>query len=147
MDEADDEEDVAENEILERLGVENIEIPGLDGSGNGPHENYVRAVKEMVRAVEEKTPLLVHCAAGTQRTGGAVGLYRMFLEGWSGSEAYAEYLRVRGKADSFRLMNYLNKNMDAIVTGLVREGVLESKPDPLPWFGPPGSEGKTLSRD
>jgi hypothetical protein len=128
-----------ENEVTKRLGIRKIDLFGLDGSGLGDPEIYVRAVQEMHKAKQSGTRMLVHCAAGTQRTGGAAALYRMFLQGWGGEEAYAEYLAYRGRPDSFKLMKFLNEHMGAIANRLVAVGVLDEVPSPLPHFGPRGS--------
>jgi protein tyrosine/serine phosphatase len=37
-------------------------------------------------------PTLVHCAAGVNRTGLAVGLYRIHHDGWSYEQVYEELL-------------------------------------------------------
>ena len=125
-----------ENEVTKRLGIRKVDLFGLDGSGRGDPGIYVRAVQEMHAAKQSGTRLLVHCAAGTQRTGGAAALYRMFLQGWSGQAAYDEYMDYRGRTDSWKLWKFLNEHMDEIAKGLVEKGVLTRVPDPLPHFGP-----------
>ncbi len=127
-----------ENEVTKRLGIRKVDLFGLDGSGLGDPEIYVRAVHEMHTAKMSGTRMLVHCAAGTQRTGGATALYRMFLQGRSGEDAYAEYMAYRGRPDSWKLMKYLNEHMALFATRLAAVGVIDEVPDPLPRFGPPG---------
>jgi protein tyrosine phosphatase (PTP) superfamily phosphohydrolase (DUF442 family) len=73
-------ESVAEREAAERLGVRwvNVALPGNGAS--------TPAEREQIRAVlfdPEAWPILVHCAAGTNRTGLAVGMYRLHRQGWT----------------------------------------------------------------
>lgn len=63
-------------------------------------------------------PVLVHCYAGTHRTGGYVAIYRMETEGWSNDEAIEE-LRRRG---------YTSIDQEADIRGYLqnyRSGVLK----------------------
>lgn len=70
------------------LGVDRIRLPGLEGDSTGEVNGYVEALRIMNDP--ERRPVLVHCGAGTERTGCVVALYRMFEEGWTLQEAYAE---------------------------------------------------------
>ena len=125
-----------ENEVTKRLGIRKVDLFGLDGSGLGDPEIYVQAVREMHAAKQSGTRMLVHCAAGTQRTGGATALYRMFLQGGDGQDAYDEYMAYRGRPDSWKLWRFLNEHMATIARRLVELDVIEKVPDPLPRFGP-----------
>ena len=126
-----------ERAITSSHGARLVELDGLDGSGIGDLENYVVALTEMERARRERTPLLVHCAAGTQRTGAAVAWFRMLYDGWTGAEAYDEYLAYRYNRpdESGRLERYMNRNVERLVERLVQTGALDEAPDPLPLFG------------
>lgn len=130
-----------ENEVTKRLGIRKVDLFGLDGSGLGDPEIYVRALQEMHAAKQSGTRMLVHCAAGTQRTGGATALYRMFLQGRTGAEAYAEYMAYRGRPDSWKLMKFLNEHMAQIASRLLEAGVIDTLPAPLPRFAPAGTGG------
>lgn len=59
------------------LGVER-HVYRLFGDGQGDPNQYVRALRIMMDP--EAQPVLVHCAAGSERTGVAVALYRMLAE-------------------------------------------------------------------
>ena len=104
----------AEERIAEQLGVRYLyyEMPG-DGKGKPPlfHE-YLQ-----IMAQPDQRPALVHCAAGTYRTGVAVALFRMFYEGWS-------------LDDSVREMRYYGFTMQPDVIAHVEE-VFDTIPSSL----------------
>jgi hypothetical protein len=61
----------------------------------------------------------------------------MLYQGWSGQDAYAEYLTYRNRPpERDRLVGFLNRNMPDLVARLDASTSLEA-PDPLPVFGPP----------
>lgn len=133
----DNESRLVERDVTRRRGIRLVELDGLDGSGIGDLEDYVVAITEMARARKEQRPILVHCAAGTQRTGAAVGWFRMLFDGWSGAAAYDEYLSYRyHRPDSGRLERYMNGHVERLVERLVETGALEAPPATPPRFGP-----------
>ncbi|MDJ0975274.1 MAG: tyrosine-protein phosphatase [Planctomycetota bacterium] len=135
-----DPDETTEREVAAALGVRKIDIAGLDGSGRGDPNAYVRVLGEMVRAKQTGTPILVHCAAGTQRTGAAVAMYRMLFQDWSGARAFEEYMSYRRhRPDGGKLERYLETHFPNIAQELVKTGALPSVPDPLPRFGPDGA--------
>jgi protein tyrosine/serine phosphatase len=127
----------AEEQAVRRLGIRKLDLAGLNGSGVGRIDAYSEALEEIVRARDAGERVLVHCSAGSQRTGGAIALYRMLFEGWSGDRAYREYLSYRNRPpERDKLARFLNENMEGVVARLVRSGALESPPETLPVFGP-----------
>lgn len=128
----------AELEIVARLGVEKHTFDGLDGHGLGPIESYANAFTTLVEERRRGRPVLVHCRAGSERTGALISLYRVLVEGWSPEKAYAEYLRYRHRPPKSNvLFDQLNAHMDAFLAKVVASGALESMPDPAPRLGPP----------
>ncbi|MEZ6242543.1 MAG: tyrosine-protein phosphatase [Phycisphaerales bacterium] len=66
-----------EERTAEALDVTLHHYP-LFGDGQGDPNQYVRALRVMTDP--EAQPVLVHCAAGSERTGVAVALYRIIVE-------------------------------------------------------------------
>jgi protein tyrosine/serine phosphatase len=127
----------AEIAAVEALGIRKLDLFGLDGYGVGRLDAYASALEEIARARSAGARVLVHCSAGSERTGAAVALYRMLFQGWTGERAYAEYLGYRNRPPRHRrLPDYLNRNMQRLVAQLVARGVLAEPPSPLPVFGP-----------
>ncbi len=135
-DDAHDENEQAEIAIAKRLGVRKLTLEGVDGSGVGDLEVYVRALTELVEAKRKKTHTLLHCVGGAARTGAAAAWYRMLVQGWAPSRAFEEMWDYRRKDDGGRLQRFMNENMAQLATRLVETGALEKVPDPLPIFGP-----------
>lgn len=69
-----------EQRAAEALGMTWLNVP-LRGNGASTPE-----ARERIRALvldPNQGPMLVHCAAGTNRTGLAVGMYRLHHDGWA----------------------------------------------------------------
>lgn len=75
-----------EEQTVRVLGVDRVQLR-LFGDGTGDPNEYVEALR-LLKAAEGAA--LVHCAAGAQRTGVTVALYRMIEEGWTMEAALAE---------------------------------------------------------
>ncbi len=87
-------ETAAEREAAAALGLNWINI-GLPGDGASTPEQRAQIRAAMGGADK---PLLVHCAAGTNRTGLAIGMYRLHEQGWSLEQVMQE-LRAFGFED------------------------------------------------
>lgn len=120
-----------------RLGIDRHHFP-LAGNGTGDPLAYSGAVAKLVEARAGGKSVLVHCAAGSERTSGTISLYRVLFEGADPAdevESMQDY-----KHDPERnpeLIPYLNQNMATIINDLVAQGVLLHRPDPLPVFPVP----------
>lgn len=79
-----------EREAVEKLGLqwENISLTG-DGASDAARRDALRALL----LDPDAPPTLVHCAAGVNRTGLAVGMYRIHHDGWTYEQVYEEMLR------------------------------------------------------
>jgi len=77
----------AEQEAATALGLEwyNVPLPGNGASTPGQRQRLRDLLLDA-----DGPPTLVHCAAGVNRTGLAVGLYRIHAQGWSPAEILAE---------------------------------------------------------
>ncbi len=80
-----------EARVCEQAGTKRF-FHYLPGDGVGPDEPYLAFLK----AIDDpkNRPMLVHCSAGVQRTGGCVLLYRVLHEGWSFDDAYREMIAI-----------------------------------------------------
>jgi tyrosine-protein phosphatase SIW14 len=81
-----------------------------DGSGAAPAEENVRAFREVL-ADPANHPVLVHCFAGTHRTGAYCAVYRMEFEHWDNARAVAE-VRACGYTnidDEWDILGYLEQ--------------------------------------
>ena len=127
----------AEREAIERLGIERLAFEDLDGSGRGNPASYEAALAAIAEARRAGRRVLVHCSAGSERAGGAVMLYRTLFEGWSGADAFHEYLRYRNRPPvRSRVAHFLDTHMEEIAAGLVARRALPALPDPLPVLSP-----------
>lgn len=105
----------------------------LIGDGTGDIQSYARAIAVMHQARREGKRVLVHCAAGAQRTGGVVAAYRLLVERKSPDEARAELKRYGWKPGKDQvLLNYLNQHMAELAELLLARKVIETIPNPLP---------------
>lgn len=82
-------ESIAEREAAERLGLRWLNVPLR---GNGASEPQQREQVREIVLDESLAPLLVHCAAGVNRTGLAVGMYRLHACDWSADQVRREML-------------------------------------------------------
>ena len=72
------------------LGVDRVRF-NLIGDATGDPNDYVKALR--ILRDPSKAPVLIHCGAGTERTGCVVALYRMHEQGMSLEDAYAEAIK------------------------------------------------------
>jgi hypothetical protein len=133
IDEPGDRNAAAECEVADRLGIRKVDVHGLGGHGTGPVEAYADALATIRQARAAGEPVLVHCAAGAQRTGGAVAFHRLLFDGWDGRRTYEEMAAFRGRPKGVDpLFDYVNENLRALAERLVERGLLPAVPSPLP---------------
>jgi membrane-associated phospholipid phosphatase len=127
-----DEQD-AERAACQKLGIERLPIPMRGNGIPRTPDAYAEAVALIDQHAKQGKPVLVHCAAGTNRTGGVVAAYRMFAQGWTPAQAFEEMLQYDfDPTDNIELLPWMAENTAAIAEGLVERGVIEKVPDPLP---------------
>jgi protein tyrosine/serine phosphatase len=80
-------EDRLAQAVADELGVERI-VFDLEGDATGDPNAYVATLRLMTDP--DHQPILVHCGAGTERTGCAVILYRTIIEDVPMDAAYDE---------------------------------------------------------
>jgi predicted protein tyrosine phosphatase len=126
----------AEKQTAAELGIERLTFP-LNGDGTGDVNNYARAIAAIVRAEQEHKPVLVHCNAGLQRTGGVIATYQLLVEQKDQSFVYREFTRYdRDPWNDTALFKYVNSHMEELAMLLKKMGVISEIPSPLPVFGP-----------
>ncbi len=123
----------AEKEIADRLGIEVYRFP-LGGDGTGKREHYVKALKALIKAERSGKAVLVHCAAGSQRTGGIIACYRLLVEKRDVDFIVDELRKYDWKHDDIEIIDYLNAHLPYIADELKEAGLIESVPEPMPVF-------------
>jgi protein tyrosine phosphatase (PTP) superfamily phosphohydrolase (DUF442 family) len=126
----------AEKKAAQELGIELLRLP-LNGDGTGDTRRYVEAVAAIVEAKRQAKPVLVHCAAGAQRTGGVIACYRLLVEGRPPAYVLDEMRRCGWRPKDTELLTYLNQNLGAIAAARRDRGIIEAVPDPLPVLPAP----------
>lgn len=135
FDNPDDANHESELAAIAELGIERKLCP-LDSDGTGDVHIYAQAVAAVAESARQGKPVLVHCVAGAQRTGGVVALYRLLVEGRSPALVLDEMRKYKYDPQrSPRLMEYLNAHIGEIAEDLVRAGTIEQVPSPLPKLG------------
>jgi protein tyrosine/serine phosphatase len=126
---------LAEEQAARNLEIEHLRLP-LRGDGTGDIGVYARAIEEIARAQREDKTILVHCAAGTRRTGGVVAAYLMLVEGASTDVVMSELGRHGSRLSESKLLAYLNESSGALARILVEDGLIDAVPEVLPRLGP-----------
>jgi len=125
-----------EGHVLDELGIELARCP-LSGDGTGDPGEYVRALAAIARARHVGQPVLIHCQAGSQRTGGVVAAWRLLVEGRPPEAVRAEMRRYGWRPERDRVLTeYLNAHLAEIASGLLAAGTLERLPAPMPRLPP-----------
>jgi len=122
----------AEKKTAEEPNAKILRFP-LRGNGTGDVNNYARAITAIVDAEKNNLPVLVHCAAGAQRTGGVIAAYRLLVQKKDPDFVISEMKRYGWKPKSNpELLAYLNNNMAELATLLKQAGVINEIPSPVP---------------
>lgn len=80
-------EEILAQRTADALGVRRIRLD-LEGDATGDPENYATTLR--ILDDPANLPVLVHCSAGSQRTGCAIAMYRQIEQDWTFDEAYTE---------------------------------------------------------
>ena len=122
----------AEKKAADELNIKMSRFP-LGGKGTGDVNQYARAIIAIADARKNNLPVLVHCAAGTQRTGGVIAMFRLLVQKKEPAFAVSEMKRYGWNAkDNPVLLPYLNDNMATLAEMLKQAGIIDEIPNPLP---------------
>ena len=133
----DDKYQQAELAAARELGIEHNRFP-LRGDGTGDIGNFAKAVAKIVEAREQDKTVLLHCAAGVQRTGAVLAAYRVLVEGKSPEFAMKELRRNKWHPrDNPALLEHFNAHLGELAALLVEQGVIDEVPEPLPLLPAP----------
>ncbi|MEN6337576.1 MAG: dual specificity protein phosphatase family protein [Phycisphaerales bacterium] len=121
----------AERKAAEELGIELVRFP-LRGDGTGEVDHYVEAIGAVVQARRQGRPVLVHCSAGAQRTGGVIACYQLLVQGKSPPEVLRNLRQGGWKSKDVALLNYVNENLATIAARLYEQEIIAKIPDPMP---------------
>jgi protein-tyrosine phosphatase len=117
---------VAERQIDPAAGATHLYFP-LAGNGLGKPQRYVDAITAITRCNRQGGAALVHCQAGSERTGGVIAVYRILVEGRPEAEAFAEMEKYGfSPRRNPNLIPFLEKHMDEWRRELVSEKVAET---------------------
>jgi len=105
----------------------------LEGDGSGSVEEYARALTVLHRSRQAGKRALVHCAAGTERTGALIAFYQLLLEKRPPEWVWNE-LQKAGHRPSRnpRLRLFINQMLPPLSARLKKEGLLTEIRSPLP---------------
>lgn len=118
------------------LGAEHIRLP-MPGDGRGDMEAYADAIELMVESTREGKPVLVHCSAGTQRTGGVIAMYRLLIQNQPPEQICDEMQQYGWDPEgNGKLLVYLNAHADELAERLVKRGVLDRMPEKIARLEP-----------
>ncbi|MFT4711608.1 MAG: protein tyrosine/serine phosphatase [Candidatus Azotimanducaceae bacterium] len=123
-----------EDSVAKNLGIDKNRYP-LNGNGTGDVEQYIQAIAAIDAAVSSQTPVLVHCSAGTQRTGGVIAMYRVLVQKRSVDFALAEMESYNWDPIKDQVLSdYLDNNIETIAQKLVSLAVIDKLPSSYPSF-------------
>ena len=111
----------AERELLPEWGLRHVRIP-MRGSGFADTDSYARAVATIHDSLEAGDNVLVHCTAGSRRTGGVLAAWELLVRG-DEARANEELGRFTNGDDPARLRDFLTANLADISVRLHELGV------------------------
>jgi protein tyrosine/serine phosphatase len=105
----------------------------LRGNGTGDVNQYALAVVAIADAEKKLLPVMVHCAAGAQRTGGVIAVYRLLVQKKDPDLVISEMKHYGWRPQSNpALLPFLNNNMAELARLLKQAGIIEDIPLPIP---------------
>ena len=126
----------SEKKIAGDHQVQFLNFP-MYGDGVAPPEMYTEALIALCDGVRNGKTVLVHCHSGAQRTGGVIAVYRMLVEKMPPAQALAEMEHYgHDPRKNLTLVPFINEHIGQWAEALVKDGVIDRVPDPLPKLTP-----------
>ncbi len=126
-----------EQRLTSERGIRLQRFP-LFGNGTGDPGRVVDVLVAIHDAIGRGDQVLVQCAAGSERTGGIIYLYRTLVLGDSPDAAYAELLGYGHRPNrNPKLEAFLNANMAYFAAQLAARGIVRPNGTPLPHLPEP----------
>ncbi len=115
--------DQAEEKYCQANGIKFVRIPPRSWSrddGEAPVEEGLTDFRNVMKDAAN-FPVLLHCFAGTHRTGAYVAVYRMDFEGWSNERAMNElrglgYVTLDGDTNVFGFLSSYRATPSTVTT-------------------------------
>ena len=112
-----------ERTIAESMGVNLVRFP-LDGNGTGNVASYIGALKYVYDELSKDRRVLVHCAAGSERTGGFMFFYQTLILKQNEKDVYTEMLKYKFDPErNLALLPYLEDTLPDVADALQDHGV------------------------
>ena len=112
-----------ERNIAESMGVNLVRFP-LDGNGTGNVASYIGALKYVYDELSKDRRVLVHCAAGSERTGGFMFFYQTLILKQNEKDVYTEMLKYKFDPErNLALLPYLEDTLPDVADALQDHGV------------------------
>jgi hypothetical protein len=105
----------------------------MNPNGTGDINDYIDAVIAIAEAEKNDLPILVHCVAGSARTGGVIAIYRLLVQKIPPEIVEDELEKYGCHIDEKPVMRaFLNDNITELAVRLRKAGVMDKIPSPLP---------------
>jgi len=122
----------AEKQAAAELNIKVLRFT-MSGNGTGDINDYANAVIAIANAEKQNLPVLVHCTAGAQRTGGVIAAYRLLVEKIDPNIVEDEIEKYGCAIDDRPVLrSFVNDNMAELATRLKQAGVIDQIPATMP---------------
>ena len=108
----------------------------LLGDGTGNIDVYTDALCSLALNRRAGRTVLVHCAAGAQRTGSIIAAYRLLVLRDDPAAVYADLSRYGWEPADRPMLEYLNAHLPEVAAELYERSLIAEVPDPVPFLGP-----------
>lgn len=123
---------LAEQAAIRELGITAYRFP-MRGDGTGDLDVVARALATLGASLDAGKTTLVHCAAGSQRTGTIIAIHRLLAQGHC-PRAVLAHLRAFGwrPQRDREMLDFVNAHLPYFAERLGRSGAVPEHPHPVP---------------